>query len=146
VVGHLEQAETGDPGGDEERIDLLLGIAREQEAPPARIAEQDDRDVVDSRAGVGRFGGHALGRRPQHMQVHLVDPESVAGGHPLDRRGAGPDETGHERGVPGSRPAHPGLEQPTDFIASEQERDAGHVVLVGVGQDDDVEPSVPRRK
>jgi hypothetical protein len=145
-MGHLEQVETGDPGADEERIDLLFGIAGQQEATPARVAEQHDRDVVDPRARIGRLGGHAPGRRPQDAQVDLVDPQPVAGREPFDRRGSGSGKAGNERGIPGSRPAHPGLEQPTDLVAPEQERDAGHVILVRVRQDDQIEPSVPRWK
>ena len=54
-------------------------------------------------------------------------------------------ELGDPRPVAGSRPAHPRLDDPRDPVALEQQGHAGHVVLVGMGQHEQVDPAVPGR-
>jgi len=53
VVGDLEKVHPWDAAGQDYRINPLLDVAGEQESPPTDLAEQDDRDVVDARSGVG---------------------------------------------------------------------------------------------
>lgn len=53
MVGDLEKVHPRDATGQDDRIDPLLDVAREQESPSIDLAEQDDRDVVDARPGVG---------------------------------------------------------------------------------------------
>ena len=59
------------------------------------------------------------------------------------RRGA---ELPGERAVAGSRSAHARLVDPADPVPVEEERHPGDVVLVRMGQDEDVDPAVPRRQ
>ena len=41
----------GRPRGKQPWVHVVLGVAGEQEAPAVRLAEQDDRRVVDAAAG-----------------------------------------------------------------------------------------------
>jgi hypothetical protein len=50
VVGDLEDVEPGEAALDEHRVDRLLGITGEQDAPPVHFAQHDDRGVVDRHA------------------------------------------------------------------------------------------------
>ena len=54
VVGDLEHVEARQPSGDQRRVHVLLGITGEQEPPAARLAQQDDRGVVDPTTRVRR--------------------------------------------------------------------------------------------
>lgn len=144
-MGDLEEIDARQVRRDELRIDLLLDIAHEQEPARTDLPGQHDGHVVDPGAAVGRVDGHATSHRPQDLEVDLVHGQPVAGGHPgPDRRVA----TGHlakPRGVAWSRPTHARLENAGDPVALEQERQPGHVILVGVRQDDRVDPPVPGR-
>ncbi len=67
MVGHLDDVEAppvGDAAGDELRVDLLLDVPGEQEAPRPEADVEDERHVVDARARIWRFSGHAVARRP----------------------------------------------------------------------------------
>ncbi len=145
MVGDLEELDAGESAGDEDRVDALLDVAGEQEPASADLTEQDDRDVVDPRAGVGWLIGNRAPVRPEDPNVDLVEGEVVAGCEPVDlpaaRRQPGP-----EGFVPRPGPAHPRLEQAADTIALEQQRQAGDVVFVGMAEDDQVEPPVPGRQ
>ncbi|HSK51666.1 MAG TPA: hypothetical protein VLA44_02855, partial [Clostridia bacterium] len=127
---------------EELRVDLLLDVAGQQEPPAVHAAQQDDRDVVDAGAGVRRLLGHRSRTRPQNLQPDLVDGDAVPG---REQRARWP-ATG-ELGGP-CRVARPGapharLEGALDPVAPEEQREACDMVLVGVGQHDRVEATVP---
>jgi hypothetical protein len=64
VVRHLEKVDTGQPRGEERRIDALFDIAHQQDASAPDIAEQDHGHVVDAGATVGRVERHPTRQRP----------------------------------------------------------------------------------
>jgi hypothetical protein len=145
VVRDLEQVHGRQAACDELRVDALLGVAHQQEPLRPDLAQQDDRDVVDRRPVVGRTLGHAVRVRPQDPEPDRVDRQSIARGQPpawwcATAQGLGP------RLVPRPRPEHPGLVDPPHLISLEQQREPGDVVLVRVGQHQDVDPAVPRWK
>jgi len=111
----------------------------------ADFAEQDDRDVVDRGATVGRALRDGSRIRPQDAERDLVEGQAI----PRDEdpvRGAPGGEDRLQRRVPWPRPDHPGLQHPTDDVPLEERRQPGGVVLVRVGQDHQVDPSVPWRQ
>ena len=144
MMGHLEHVDMREPARDEERINSLLRVAREQEPLRAERAEQHDRHVVDPRPRVGRRGRHRGPVRPEHAERDVVERELIprrqapAAQAPVGQRGL-------ERRVRGAGAGHPRLEQSPDAVAFDQQREAAHVVLVGVREDDEVDPAVPWR-
>lgn len=143
VMGDLEDVDRGQAARDQLRVNALLRVAGEQEPAALRLAQQDDRRVVDARAGRGRRDGDGAGERPQDVEADLAQLQARAGGE------RGPRWPVPERGVPG-RPAgtaspHAGLEHAAHAVALERADEPGHVVLVRVRQHDDVQPPVPRR-
>lgn len=78
MVGDLEQVESGQAARQQDRVDLLLDVAGQQEPLRAEGAEQDDRDIVDRRAAVGRVARDGIAVGPQHSQVDRVEPQPVA--------------------------------------------------------------------
>ncbi|HEU4672497.1 MAG TPA: hypothetical protein VFS32_06310 [Candidatus Limnocylindrales bacterium] len=143
-MGDLEEVDARQAAPDQGRFDRLLDVAREEHPLAAERAEEDDRDVVDRAAVVGR--GHRDRARvgPEDAEAEVVDPESVAGLETI-----GPEmrvtQLGLERLVRGTGALHPGLEERPDAVAGEECRKAAGMVLVGVRQDDDVEAAIPRR-
>jgi len=145
VVSRLEEIERRQPPGDETLLHGRLRVAGEQEPPPLERAEQHDRAVVDDAPVVRRACRDARRVRPEGDDLDPVENEAVAGGQP------GP---GHAtcRGGAGerleARPAarHPRLGQLAHPVSLEEERDPGQVVLVGVRDDDEVQPPVPGRQ
>ena len=69
MVGDLQEVDGGQAAAGEDRIDVVLDVAGEQEAPAGDLAEQDDRDVVDRAAAVGRVARHAARVRPQDART-----------------------------------------------------------------------------
>jgi hypothetical protein len=65
VVGDLEEVEPRQSWGEQACIDVLLDIAGKEEAALADHAEQDDRNVVDARPGVGRLRRNLAADRPE---------------------------------------------------------------------------------
>jgi hypothetical protein len=65
VVGHLQDVHVRQASGDQGRVDVLLDVPGEQEPPTARLAKEDDRDVVDPGSAVRRLGRHHAGVGPQ---------------------------------------------------------------------------------
>ncbi len=145
MVGDLEEIDARQAAPHDDRVDALPDVAREEEAPPVRLPEEDDRDVVHPRPVVRRIDRDRPAVRPEDTEADLVEPERVAREEPF--RAEAP---GRERclpgGIPGSAAGHPGLGNAPDCIPFEEEREARHVVLVGVGQHDKIEPPVPRRE
>ncbi len=146
MVGDLQQVDPRQVGADEPRVDGLLDIAGQEEPARADGPEQHDRHVVDPRAAVGRLGRHLSPDRPQDAQVDLIDGESVARGDRPAPGSPGRSQRLDPCRVAGTAPAHPGLEHAPDAVAREQQGQARDVVLVRMGQDDDVDPPVPRRQ
>ncbi len=136
----------GRPRFGEERVDVVLDVAGQQESPSGDLAEEHDRDVVDPAARIGRLARDAAGIRPQDAEPDVVEGDPGARGEDPVRRRARLAEDPVERGVARAGPAHPGLVDPPDAVALEEERQARDMILVGVGQDEDVDPAVPRRQ
>jgi hypothetical protein len=143
VVGDLEDVDAREAAGEQDRVDPLLDVARQQEAPPGDFAEQDDRDVVDSGTGVGwlTWDGRMIG--PQHAETDVVEGEAVARRQQA-RRGSACAEFGGPGRVSGPRASHAGLEDAPNPVSRQKHRESCDVILVRVRQDDRVDPVVPR--
>src|SRR6185436_4436327 len=100
--------------------DVVLDISREQDAPAADLAEQDDRDVVDSAAGVWWLARDAPGVRPEDAHLQVVNRQAVAGDERAPPRSPDAIQGCRPRRVAGARTAHPSLEHPADPVALEQ--------------------------
>lgn len=61
----LEQVDPWQAFAEQARVDVLLDVTHQQEAAWPNLAEQHDRDVVDARATVGRFGWNLPSDRPE---------------------------------------------------------------------------------
>jgi hypothetical protein len=142
-MGDLEQVDPRQATLQQRRIDAFLDIAGQQEPPPVRLAEQHDRDVVDRGSRVRGIRWDGAGVGPQDLHRDLAEAESRAGGQHAVRR---PVPEGGVPGCPtGAGSPHAGLVHAADGIPLEDPGEARNVVLVGVGQDDDVKAPVPRR-
>ena len=142
VVGDLEQVDPRQAPGHEHRIHVVLRVAREEESPAVRLAQQHDRRAVDRPAVRTRLRGHP-GCRPERDEPDLANPEAGTGGE--CRPGRAAPQGGVPRGPARTRPTHPGLVDLPDPVPLEHPHQARHVVLVRMRQDHDVEPAVPRR-
>jgi hypothetical protein len=145
VVGDLQQVDARRAGAQHLVIDVLLEVAHQQEPVRFGLAEEHDREVVDGLALVERCGGDIGPGRPEDAQPDAVEPEAVARGEPSPRRHA-VGELRQPPVVPGARPRQARLVHRADPVAVEQQPEPRDVVLVWVRQDDDVDPSVPRRQ
>ena len=138
----LEEIDCRQAAGQELRIDLLLDISDQQESMPVHLAEQHDRNVVDARTAVrGPFRDGAR-VRPQHAKAELVHRQAVA----RRERSAMDVEREQlciERSIPWARADHAGLEDLRHGVSIKQGRKPGRVVLVWVGQNHDVNSTVP---
>jgi len=143
VVGDLEHVHPGHAAGEKDRVDALLYVAGEEEPLRAERPQQDDRHVVDARAGVSRLRRHRTRVGPEDAETDIVEAEPIAGAEPtclatllceLRRPGT----------VAGSRATHPRLHHPADPISREQQSEPRDVVLVRVAEDEQVDPPIPR--
>lgn len=145
VVGHLEDVDASDAARQELAVFVLLEVAHQQEAVPGGLPQEHDRFVVDRLAVIERRRRDVGRRRPEHTKANVVELETVAGSKP-----SAPGITIGERlgpcDVARAAPGEPGLVRDTDPIAIEERREPGDMVLVGMRQDDRVNPSVPWRK
>jgi hypothetical protein len=64
VVRDLEEIHRRQALREQRRIDVLLDVPGQQEAPLTHDAEQDHGHVVDATAGIGRFGRHLAADGP----------------------------------------------------------------------------------
>ncbi len=144
VVRDLEDVDGAQATADENGIDLLLRVAREQEAPAPDRELEYDRDVVDLLAAVRRRGRHAPGVGPQHAKASVVDGEPVAAGETPARLALLVEQAG-QGDVAGTWPGHPRLIEAPDAVPPEQPDEPRRVILVGVREDDHVETPVPGR-
>ena len=83
VVGDLEHVHAWETALQQDRVDLLLDIAHQEEPVAVNASEQDDRDVVDGRAGVRRPTRHGVRIRPEHAERDGVERDGVPRCHPL---------------------------------------------------------------
>jgi len=144
-MGDLQHVHRRQSAPEQGRVDPFLDIAGQQEPVSPDLAQQDDRDVVDCRATVGRTFRHGSGIRPQDAERDRAEGEAIPRDEdPVRDVARGQDRL--ERGVPGSRPDHPGFQDSTDGVALEERCQPGRMVLVRMGQDHDVDPTVPRRQ
>ena len=141
----VEAAAVRDACRDELRIDGLLDVTHQQQAADAETEVQDGRHVVDAGAGVRWLERHAAARRPSDLDDRPVHAKSVAG-----REATAVDaqtlEGGMEGGIAGPRTVHPDLGHAPDSISLQQDGQAGHVILVRMGQHDEVDAPIPRRQ
>jgi hypothetical protein len=145
VVGDLEQIDPRQTGGQQAWVDAVLHVARQQESPLADRAQQDDRNVVDAGPIIGRLAGHLAGHRPQDLQLDRVHGQAITGGEAGAWRCAGIGQALVPGGVARAGSEHARFEDPPDAVAVEQQGEASHVVLVRVGEDDDIDAPVPGR-
>jgi len=142
MVGDLEEIHAGQATRDQERVDLLLDVAHQEHSPPLEPAEQHDRDVVDALPRVRRFTRHRTRIRPEDLERDIVEAEPVA-----RLEAAGPHAMGGQsrfpRPVARTGPLHARLDHPADPVPAQQQRESAHVVLVRMGQHDQVDPSIP---
>ena len=128
VVGHLEDVDPREAAGDQPRVHVVLGVAGEQEATAVRLAEQDDRRVVDAAARGRGLDGHRLA--PARGRVSVTSSRRSRAPAASVARG-GPWRSACVPGVPArARAVHPGLEDPAHPVALQDADEAGDVVLV----------------
>jgi hypothetical protein len=142
---HLEEVHGGQSASQEDRVDALLDVAGQQEAPLANLAQQHDRHVVDARARVGWLGWDRAGVRPQHLEPDIVEGEVVSG-REQRRADASRGESRRPSRVARARSAHPRLEHAPHLVPLQQGRQAGDMVLVRMGQHQCIDAPIPRRQ
>ncbi len=145
MVGDLQKVDRREAAADQLRIDPLLDVSGEQEAAPIDFTQQHDRGIVDPGPCIGRRrrDGSLVG--PQNAQSDVIDPEAGS-------RREDPSRDGECRqppfpgGIARPRTQHRGREGRSHRETPEQGDEARDVVLVWMGQDDHVDPPVPRRE
>ena len=142
---NLEQVNARQPASNERWIDPLFDVPREQDSVAPYLSEQDDRDIVDGGPAVGRSLGHGARIRPQDPEGELVESQMVAG-HEDPVRNPRRRQSRLEGSIPGPGPDHAWLEDPPDPEGGEERGEPRGMVFVWMGQHDDVDPAVPRRK
>lgn len=145
VVRDLQHVGVAKASPQQDRVDLLLGIAHEQEAPLADRQLENDRNVVDRLAALWRRTGHAARVRPENPEPPVVDGEPVAGPQPPGM-GAALGEYPGQRHVARTGARHPRLHEATDPVPRQEPEEPRRVVLVRMGQYHQVDPSVPGRQ
>jgi hypothetical protein len=78
-MGDLQQVDAWQSAGQEQRVDPLLDIAGQQEAPSPDLPEQHDRDVVDGGAPVARALRHLTRIGPHDRETNLINREAIPG-------------------------------------------------------------------
>jgi hypothetical protein len=145
VMGDLEQVQAAavcDARRKELGVDRLFDVAREEQAASSKAYVQHGRHVVDPGARIRGLWGHAATLRPQQLERGVVQAQDVAGGEAAPIEGQ-PIERLVEGGVSGTRTAHPDLGHGVYPVPLEEEREPSHVVLVWMGQHEQVDPPVP---
>ena len=145
VMGDLQQVDRWEASSDELGINAFLDVTRKEEPVLPDLAQEHDRDVVDRRPTVGRPLGYAVRVRPEDPKSDPVEAQAVA-----RRETAARWATGGQRRCPssitGARPDHARLVHATDPVARQQCGQARNVVLVRVGEHQDVDATIPRRQ
>ena len=90
VVRDLEHVHRRQSAGQQQRIDVILGVAGEQEAAVLVLAEHHYRGVVGlavvRRGRVERWRPGRAVVGPQDVERDVVQPKGVAGAEPLGRQ------------------------------------------------------------
>ena len=136
VVRHLEDvqrpARARDAGGQELRIDLLLDVTGEHQPSRAEGDIENDRDVVDGRAGIRWPQWHGPGQWPVNVDAHAVEHEDVACGNDPARATKLREAAAIGR-VTRPRPDHARLDDLRNAVTVQDGRQSGDVVLVRMG-------------
>ena len=127
------------------QVDRLLDVPHQEEPALPDLAEQDHRDVVDAGPAVGWLGRDPPAERPEDVEVDLVDREPVAGRQAKSDRSPWTGQLSEPGRIAGSRAPHPGFEDAIHVVTRQQQRQPGDVILVRVGEDHRIDPTVPRR-
>jgi hypothetical protein len=143
-MGDLEDLDRWQAALNEHRIDLFLDVSGEEEALAPERPEQDDRHVVDGRAAIGGLGGHRAAIGPQDPEPNAVQREVVARRQTAGLR-AEQSELRLPCAVAWSRSDHAWLQHRAHPIPREEQRQSADVILVWVGEDDEVEAAIPWR-
>lgn len=146
MVRDLEDVHPAQAPGQHDRVHALLDVTGQQEPTPADLAEQHDGDVVDTRPRIRRLGRDRAAVRPEDAHRDVVHGKAVAGRETESDRRPRPGEPGGPRRIAWPGAAHAGLEHAPDPVAIEEEGKTRDVILVRVGQDHCIDPSVPRRQ
>ena len=123
----------------------LLDVPHQEEPALPDLAEQDHRDVVDAGPAIGRLGRDLPAERPEDVEIDLVDREPVAGRQAESDRSPWTGQLSEPGGIAGSRAPHPRFEDAVHVVTRQQQRQPGDVILVRVGEDHSIDPTVPRR-
>jgi len=144
MVAGLEEVDRRQTALLEDGLHVGLRVAGQEEAPALERPEEDERRIVHLATVVGRRGRDAPGVGPEHVDRDAVQLESVT--RSQSRRGrAARRQQRRQCLVAGAGTRHPRLDDLPDAVALEDEREPGHVILVGMGEDDEVDPAVPGR-
>jgi hypothetical protein len=145
MMGHFQQVQAvadRDARREELRVDGLFDVPRQEHATGSEAKVQHRGHVVDAGAGIGWLWRHASAGGPTNGDRRAIEAQDVTSGQaaPIERK---PIERLVEGGVPGTRTTHPDVSHRAHAVAHEEEREASHMVLVRVGQHDQIDPPVP---
>ena len=129
---------------EEPLIHVLLEVSREQESLQADPDVEDERGVVDRSSRVWRGLGHAARRRPDDLGACPADREGIAA-RKLDDADTVAVGLLAKRGVAAAVAAHPVLGEHADPVARQQPGQPADVILVRVGEQHDIDATVPDR-
>lgn len=147
MVGDLQEVQplvATDAGCHQRRIDVVLDITGQQEAPLAEAEVEDERRVVDGPTDRRRPGRQRAGRWPTDIHHDAVERDSIPGrehGGPA----ALPLQLATVRDIARPVADHPVLGHRRDGVPLEEQRQSGNVILVRMGQHDEVDAPVPGR-
>ena len=145
VMRDLEDVDVREAAPDERRVEILLEIPHQQEPSRARLPEQHHGCVVDRLAVRERPVRDGAGVRPEHPERELVERQPVAGGEQIVGRATGRKDR-RPRPRAGSFAGQAGLVDMPDAVAPQDRDQPRDVVLVGMGQHEQVDPVIPRRQ
>ena len=133
------------PALGEHRLDGSLGIAAEQRAEAAAAQQHDDRRVVD--IAVGKRPGHIVGARIEEGQDGRgVEANALPGARRHEPSvGLGARQL-LEPGIGRVRIVASGVQDQPHLVALQRRQQAGHMVLVRVGEDHHVDAPMPPGK
>jgi hypothetical protein len=144
-MGDLEEVHARQATGDELGVDRLLDVAHQQEPTLRDDALEHHGHVVDPRAAVGWIERDATARWPEHPHRDLVDDQAIASRDRAPDRSRAVGQFAQPRRIARSWAAHAGLEHAVHAVSREEQRQPGHMVLVGVRQDHRFDLPIPRR-
>jgi hypothetical protein len=101
------------------RVDLLLGVAREEHVARAEVQLEDDRRVIDVLAGLRRIARHLAGERPIDIETRAVQEKAIADGDDPCGTTLG-RQLGPVSGVAGTGAEHPVLDHLADLVSRQE--------------------------